>query len=144
MRKQRAPDMTDERIGQVVEQLDGWRGKLTWDLLIAKVHEKSGITYSRFTLAEHPRIAHAFGLRKEAQRGLPSGGPRVPRDERVRAALEQAQRYRDKAERVEAENNLLLEQFNIWAINAERKGVTIDMLNAPLPKPSRDRSKGKE
>jgi hypothetical protein len=35
-----------------------------------------------------------------------------------------------------------LEQFVTWAINAERKGVTLDMLNAPLPKPERDRSKG--
>jgi len=29
-----------------------------------------------------------------------------------------------------------------WALNAERKGVTMGMLNAPLPKPERDRTKG--
>jgi hypothetical protein len=42
---------------------------------------------------------------------------------------------------LEAENQLLIEQFVTWAINAERKGVTLEMLNAPLPKPRRDRSK---
>lgn len=35
---------------------------------------------------------------------------------------------------------LLKEQFVTWALNAERK-VTMLMLNAPLPKPSRDQSK---
>lgn len=143
MKKQRAPDLTEERIALVVELLDEWKSKLTWDLLIAKVRDKTGVTYSRFTFVEHARIAHAFNLRKVALRGLPAG-PRVPRDERLRAALEQVDRYRAKAERLEAENQLLLEQFLTWAVNAERQGVTMDMLNAPLPKPDRDRSKGQE
>lgn len=36
----------------------------------------------------------------------------------------------------------LLEQFVTWTHNAESKGITTDMLNMPLPKPNRDRSKG--
>lgn len=67
-----------------------------------------------------------------------------PRDERVRAALAQAERCKAKANRLEAENQPLLEQFVTWAINAERKSVTLDMLNAPLPKPQRDRRKGEK
>ena len=34
------------------------------------------------------------------------------------------------------------EQFVTWAINAERHGTTMAMLNAPLPKPPRDQSRG--
>lgn len=70
MKKQRAPDLTKERIKIVVEVLDGWSGKLTWEALIEKVQEKTGITYSRFTFAENPRIAAAFDLRKTGLREL--------------------------------------------------------------------------
>ena len=65
-------------------------------------------------------------------------------DERTRAALDQADRLKAENLRLKQQNNLLLEQFVTWASNAERKGVTVDMLNAPLPKPPRDRSKGIE
>ncbi len=142
MRKNRAPDLTDERIAVVLDTLDAWKGKLTWELLLDAVEVSTGYRYSRFTFAEYPEIANAFSLKKDALRGTL---PRVrgePRDERVRAALAQAERYQAKAARLEAENKLLTEQFVTWAINAERKGVTMDMLNAPLPKPRRDRSKG--
>lgn len=141
MKKTRAPDLTDERIQVVIDTLDGWKGKLTWDLLLKAVEEKTGIAYSRFTFAEYPRIANAFSLRKRALTGTWKTEPGQPRDEQVRAALEQVARYRAKVERLEQENQLLLEQFVTWATNAERKGVTMAMLNAPLPKPNRDRSK---
>jgi hypothetical protein len=141
MKKARAPDLTEARVTSVVEILDGWSGKLTWDLLLDAVEKSTGFRYSRFTFAEYPEIANAFSLRKDTLRGTWKGEQRQPRDERVRAALEQAERYKAKAERVEAENQLLLEQFVTWATNAERKGVTMAMLNAPLPKPERDRTK---
>lgn len=144
MKKARAPDLTPDAIQSVLELIDGWRGKLTWELLISAVANKTGHTYSRFTFAEYPELANAFSLRKRALRGVPSGERREPRDERVKAALAQVDRYRNKVERLEAENQLLIEQFVTWATNAERKGVTVAMLNAPLPKPSRDRSKGTE
>lgn len=144
MKKSRAPDLTDERIKIILETLDSWKGKLTWELLLEAVEASTGILYSRFTFADYPEIANAFSLRKEALRGTLPASRGEPRDERVRAALAQAERYKAKAERLEAENQLLLEQFVTWAINAERKGVTMDMLNAPLPKPERDRTKGVE
>lgn len=144
MKKERAPDLTDERIEAILEVFDTWQGKLTWELLISAVETATGIRYSRFTLAEYPQIANVFALKKDALRGtLPS--PRgEPRDERVRAALAQAARHKAKAERLEAENALLLQQFVVWASNAERLGVSMDRLNAPLPKPNRDRSKGEK
>lgn len=142
MKKTRAPDLTEERIKLVLDTLDGWKGKLTWDLLIEAVQKITGITYSRFTFAEYPEISNAFSLRKDALRGSWKGERGQPRDERVRAALEQVERYKAKIERLEEQNQLLLEQFVTWAHNAERKGVTVMTLNAPLPKPERDRTKG--
>lgn len=142
MRKSRSPDLTAERIAVILETVDGWKGKLTWDLLLDAVEKSLGYRYSRFTLAEYPEIANAFSFRKDELRGTLPRQRGEPRDERLRAALAQAERYKVKAERLEMENQLLNERFVTWAINAERKGVTIDMLSAPLPKPERARSKG--
>jgi len=141
MKKNRAPDLTDERITNVIEMLDEWKGKLTWELLLGAVEKATGHRYSRFTFAEYPEIANAFSLKKDALRGTLPRARGEPRDERLRAALAQVERYQAKIHRLEAENRLLTEQFVTWAINAERKGVTLDVLNAPLPKPPRDRSK---
>nr|WKF58231.1 hypothetical protein HUO10_002729 [Paraburkholderia busanensis] len=142
MKKTRAPDLTAERIKLVLDTLDRWKGKLTWDLLIDAIRKDTGYTYSRFTFAEYTEIANAFSLKKDALRGTWKGERGQPRDERVRAALEQVERYKAKVERLEMQNQLLLEQFVTWAHNAELKGVTVMMLNAPLPKPQRDRTKG--
>lgn len=142
MKKPRAPDLTPEVVAEIVDLIDGWAGKLTWEILIGKIAEVTGIEYSRFTLLERGSISTAFSLRKESLRGTTSSADRVPRDARVRAALEQVDRYRNKVERLEKQNQMLLEQFVVWATNAEMKGVSIAMLNCPLPKPSRDRSKG--
>lgn len=142
MKKNRAPDLTNERIAVVLDILDMWKGKLTWELLLDAVETATGHRYSRFTFADYPEIANAFSLKKDALRGTLPRSRGEPRDERVRAALAQVERYKAKSERLEAENQLLLEQFVVWATNAERKGVIMDMLNAPLPKPQRDRSKG--
>lgn len=141
MKKTRAPDLTDERLQVVLDTLDSWKGKLTWDLLIDAVEKATGFTYSRFTFAEYPQIANAFSFKKDALRGTWQAERGAPRDDRVRAALEQVDRYKAKVQRLEQENQLLLEQFVTWAHNAERKGVTVMMLNAPLTKPHRDRSK---
>lgn len=141
MKKTRAPDLTEERIQVALETLDSWRGKLTWDLLIASIKDATNITYSRFTLSSYPEIANAFALRKDALRGTWNSGAATPRDERVKAALEHVARMQAKVERLTQQNQLLKEQFVTWAHNAERKGVTIMMLNTPLPKPERERSK---
>lgn len=142
MKKNRAPDLSDQTIASIVDILDGWTEKLTWDLLIAEVAERLGpdYTYSRFTLIEHPRIKTAFDLRKTAVRGLPAG-PRIPRDERLSAAFEQIERLKARLARVEVENDRLLEQFHTWAINAEKAGVSMDKLNRPLAKPQREQSR---
>lgn len=142
MKKIRAPDLTDACIAVVLDTLDTWTGKLTWELLLDTVESVTGLRYSRFTFAEYPEIANAFSLKKDTLRGTLPRSRGEPRDERVRSALLLVERYKAKVERLEAENQLLCEQFVTWAVNAERRGVTMDMLNASLPKPQRERSKG--
>lgn len=141
MKKVRSPDLTDEIIRTIIDLLDGWQGKLTWSLLLSALRENTGIEYSRFTFADYPTIANAFSLRKKTLRGSFSTISIQPRDQYIKAAMDQVARYRTKVERLEQENQLLIEQFITWAINAERKGVTVSMLSTPLHKPSRDRSK---
>jgi hypothetical protein len=142
MRKPRAADLNEERIEVILATLDEWQGKLTWDLLIDAVAKKTGQRYSRFTLAEYPGIANAFVVRKRVVRESYGSKPLSARDERVQDALERARVQKARADRLQAENQRLLEQFVVWATNADRKGVTISMLNAPLPKPPRGQSKG--
>jgi hypothetical protein len=142
VKKPRAEDLNEERIEVILETLDAWQGKLTWNLLIEDVEKKIGQRYSRFTLGEYPGIANAFDIRKRAVREKAGSRPLSARDERVQDALERARVQKARADRLQAENQRLLEQFVVWATNAERKGVTMSILNAPLPKPPRDRSKG--
>lgn len=144
MRKQRAEDLNEERIEIILSILDAWQGKLTWDLLIDAVAKATGQRYSRFTLAEYPGIANAFTERKRKVRETAGTKPLSARDQRVQDALERARIQTERAKRLQAENELLLERFVVWATNAERKGVTMAMLNAPLSKPPRDRSKGEK
>lgn len=99
------------------------------------------VRYSRFTFAEYPRIADAFAVKKKKLSSTLTRGPRTRRDGQILAALDEAERFREKADRLERENELLLEQFQTWAVNAERHGVTIAQLNAPLALPNRERSK---
>lgn len=145
-KKKRAPDLTEESIHKIIDILDSWQGKLTWELLISEVKKAIGATYSRYTFFEYPSITNAFQIRKEALRHAREGEPRTlstPKDARLAAAFEQIERYKAKIARLEKENNLLLEQFVTWAHNAELKGVTMDMLNRPFPKPDRDKSRVK-
>lgn len=100
-----------------------------------------GIRRSQKQAERKPVDVQTFALKKEALRGNWRGALATPRDERVRTALEQVERLQSKVDRLTQENRLLKEQFVTWAHNAERKGVTIMMLNAPLPKPERERSK---
>jgi hypothetical protein len=100
MKKDRAPDLTRERIDQLLETLDSWKGKLTWELLIDAFEALSGHRYSRFTFAEYEEITTAFTLRKDALRGTLPNSRGTPRDESIRAALAQAEREKAKSERL--------------------------------------------
>lgn len=126
-----APKLTDQNIDKAVEILDGWVGKLTWDLYLAVLAVEIGHKYTKAAMLRHPRIRATWNHAKDrSQDEAPARG-------RGNAALAQsAKRIREleqRVERLKRENNQLLEQFVRWAHNATRRGLSQQDLDKPLP-----------
>lgn len=136
----RARNLNDRDIAAITSLLDGWVDPLTWEALIDEVERRFRVRYTRQALHKHVRISDAFRLRKEALRG--DGGAPVPRvtSPELQTALERIARLEAENQRLEAENRRLLEQFLVWAYNANARGVTEEVLGRPLPAINRGRS----
>lgn len=139
MVRKRAKNLTDQDIADIVSILDGWSGKLNWDLLIAAVEQRKRVTYTRQALHKYERIQHAFSLRKQA---ISDGAGVVQKVEspELQAALERIARLEGENTRLEAENQRLLEQFATWAYNAHTRGLDNTFLSRPLPSVDRDQT----
>jgi hypothetical protein len=137
--KSRARVIDEDVIGVVLHILDGWKGKLTWDALIAAIKASMSTEYTRQALAGHKRIADAFVVRKGT---LAKEGGRAPtKDARVNALNETVLRLKAENKRLEAEVNNYREMFIRWTSNAQRKGLTSELLNAPLTRVHRAQTK---
>lgn len=137
----RARNLRDQDIAKVVEILDGWTGKLTWDLLIEAVEKRLFSRYTRQALHKHARIADAFALRKESLARAGGAGRKTVASPELQLAIDQIDRLKAKCERLEAENNRLLEQFVRWAYNAHTRGLDEAFLNRPLPPVNRQQTR---
>lgn len=129
----RAKNLKDEDVAKIVGILDGWSGRLTWDLLIDSVERHLFSRYTRQALHKHARIQEAFEQRKGA---MATGGDRprkLASTPEMQAALDTVARLEGQVERLEAENTRLLEQFARWAYNANIRGLDEAYLNSPLP-----------
>lgn len=71
MTKSRSKNLDDEAIELIVGILDGWSGKLTWDLLAEAIAKRTRVRYTRQALDKHCRIKAAFQLTKERLSGAP-------------------------------------------------------------------------
>ena len=136
MVKRRARVIDEDIIEVVLHILDTWKGKLTWDLLIAAVKASISADYTRQALSGHKRISQAFVLRKkelakEAGK-LPSG------DARINGYLETISRLKTENQRLAAEVNNYREQFIRWTLNAQKKNLTSEFLNSPMLPTLRD------
>ncbi|SNR39745.1 hypothetical protein [Puniceibacterium sediminis] len=128
--------LTDQKIGIIVQIIDGWTGKLTWNLLIAKVEPVCGL-YSRQGLEKHSRIKSAFNSRKSHVRN--ERGSSIAHLSDVEAKLlERLERVEAENRRLTKENNDLLGQFVRWQYNASAKGLAENNLNAALPSIDRE------
>lgn len=129
----RAKNLSDSNIERIVEILDGWRGKLRWELLIDEIEKRLFTRYTRQTLHAHARIANAFAHRKQELAG--STGNTLKRTElpELQLAFDRIERLTNECNRLKAENNLLLEQFVRWAYNAHLRGLDEQYLSQPLP-----------
>ncbi|MHC8405668.1 hypothetical protein [Pseudomonas sp. TMB3-21] len=111
--------------------LDGWSGKLTWDLLIQSVARRLRGTYTRQALHKHERIRNAFALRKKTLAILV--GKKKAISPESQATNERIARLEGENQRLKMENGRLLEQFVRWAYNAYSRGLDEQFLSRPLP-----------
>lgn len=141
MTTKRARNIDNKIIEEIVGILDGWSGKLTWDLLIEAVAKRFRHTYSRQALFQHERILSAFQQRKDVLAEARSKTPKpanLHSAEEVEMLVARNERLVAENDRLKTENNRLLEQFALWAYNAHTRGLSEAFLSQPLPRVDRE------
>ncbi len=129
-----AKHLTDKDISNVVDILDDWPtdAKLSWDRLVEAVAHEHKFKTTRQTLQKQARIKGAFQEVKAIISGVkPTNKLKVPPS--LKVAAERLDKQQRKIERLERENQQLLEQFQVWLYNAYRFDITIEQLSEPLP-----------
>jgi hypothetical protein len=96
--------------------------------------------YTRQALHKHPRIKDAFTLKKESLSRTAGIEPKTVDSPELQLALDQIERLKSTCERLEAENERLLEQFATWAYNANTRGLDEAFLSRPMPLPNRQQT----
>lgn len=140
----RARNLDDQNIKLIVEIIDGMGKELSWNALIDAVALRLGSTYTRQALHKHERIRAAFTQRKRgAASALDKPEPKRSGSIELQKAMERIERLVAQNERLEMENNHLLEQFARWAYNAHTRGLDEEFLNRPLPPVNRGKTKVK-
>ncbi len=141
--KSRARNLHDEDIEAICRLLDGWDGKLSWELLVEAIESQLNALYTRQALSQRARIKQAFQVTKERI----AGQPRSRKDGstglgpiEAQALLERHSRLEAENTRLKVENERLLEQFVVWAYNASSHGLDVRFLNRPLPRVDRDQT----
>jgi hypothetical protein len=141
-RAPRAPNLDDRRISEIVKLLDGWTGKLTWELLADAIERAAGARYTRQSLDRHVRIKEAYLQVRERVGGV----SRVPAETHelskaeVRRRLEDYDRLKNEVARLERENNNYAQQFVRWVWNLRMMKISEDQLSqldVTLPPASR-------
>lgn len=125
-----AKHLTDKDIERVVEILDGWRDKLTWEALCDACLPVIGSNPARQTLLKFPRVTNAYNACKKR---LKEGIPALSTPPFMRVAIERIARLEKENERLKRENADLLEQFVVWQYNAYSRGLGEHDLNKALP-----------
>lgn len=137
----RAKNLTDSAIAEIVHILDGWSTKLTWELLIGKIEQRLRVRYTRQALFQHERISLAFVTRKKGLSKGVGSRPKNSSNPELEKTRERLDRLIAENERLEVENDRLLEQFARWAYNASMRKLSSDFLNQPLPSVDRQLTK---
>lgn len=133
MSRVRAPNLNDESIAAIVDILDGWNGRLSWDALIEEIVRRTRARYTRQALDKHSRIKAAFAVRKRALVEAQGERKSAADSPELEATLQRIARLEGENTRLIAENQNLLEQFARWAYNAHTRGLDHAFLSRPLP-----------
>ncbi|MGE8451158.1 MAG: hypothetical protein ACN6OP_11170 [Pseudomonadales bacterium] len=136
----RAKNLDDDDIAEIVAILDGWAGKLSWELFIDAIERRKRTRYTRQALHRHERIKHAFSQRKAVLSQGQDAGVRQSESPELQVALERIARLEGENERLRGENQRLLEQFVCWAYNAHTRGLDKAFLSRALPGVNRDQT----
>lgn len=144
MTKGRAKNLNEDSIGVIVAVLDGWSGKLTWDLLIDVIEKRLLVRYTRQALDKRTRVKIAYQVARQRISGEYSHKFRQKSSAIDVAVLSQrVNRLEAENSRLKIENERLLEQFVTWGYNAYLKGLTKEYLDSPLPRVDRELTKAK-
>lgn len=141
MKSKREKNLDEAAIEEVVQVLDGWQGKLTWDLLVKAVAQRTGRTYTRQAFHRHQRISETFQLCKQQvsrSRPLTEKSPERLSADEVKALIDRCARLEGENARLRVVNERLLLQFEVWLYNAHTRGLDADFLNRPLPSIDRE------
>lgn len=123
----RAPNLDDARILKIVELLDAWSGKLTWELFIVSIEANVGGRYARQTLDRHVRIKDAYQQARIRLGEAPAESTEISSRE-IKRRLEDYDRLKNEVARLERENNNYAQQFARWVWNLRAMKITEDQL----------------
>lgn len=144
MTRERAKNINDATVDVIKGILDGWSGKLSWELLIEAIEKRTRQAYTRQALHRHEQIHQAFNNRKKSLAEKVVNPLPENMAPELKMALERLERLKAENQRLQAENDNLLEKFARWAYNAHLKGLRGEELDKPLPNPNHDQTNGKQ
>jgi len=132
-----AKHLTKDDIRAIADQLLGWEGALSWELLCDKVAGLVGKRPTRQSLCTHLEIKRAF---TQAKKKASEEVVRIPAPSSLKIAGDRIARLESEIQALKTENSQLLEKFLTWQYNASIAGLHESQLNRPLPVIDRERS----
>ncbi|CUK01018.1 hypothetical protein PH7735_02402 [Shimia thalassica] len=135
--------INEEAMTRILNELDGWQGKMTWPLVGEMIAKQIGVrSISRHTLLSYPQLVEAFRARKAELKSSKATKAGETVDHTLEAALLEIEKLEAKVARLQRERDLYVEQFARWQYNLYRMpGVNMvtlnEQLNKPLPKTNR-------
>jgi len=130
MSKVRAKNLSQDMVVAIQAILDEWEAPLTWQSFIDEVTHRTGQTYTRQALDRH--IGDSFSAKKKFLGGLVKSR-KLPGNSKLEVALRRQGVLESDKRKLEQVNERLLEKFARWAYNAHTRGITLDILERPLP-----------
>jgi hypothetical protein len=144
MTRIRGKNIDEATTATIIGILDGWGGKLSWDLLTEAVCAHLGHRYTRQALDANERISNAYKTHRGRLRGKAPEELNREMSPEVRMLHESNERLKAENSRLLAENRAYLETFTNWAYNAANRGLTEAYLNTPLPRVDKEQTREKK
>jgi hypothetical protein len=124
--------------------LAGWKGRLSWELVVQRVQAMLGRTFTRQGLDKNEIISIAFGQAKDRRRKRSKKEvEESDRPPELAVAERRVEMLRGEIAVLKAEQERFLEKFATWLYNARSRGVSEFDLNRQLPDVDRDESERK-